>query len=207
MLVIDLTLRLADGDVPFVDASGFSDPPTRVEPWVRIGEQRGAWQSPFRVSHLHLSAHAGTHIDAPSHFHEGAATVSDLPPESLVGRALVVDLRDVANQAGGLREVRERASGPDVTPLLLTPPKWLTVEAIDEVIAWGRPLIAFAGEEDSDEGLVAVRRLLGAGRWMVSNLDPANATQVQDGDLLIVAPLAIDGLEGSPCRILAIRIP
>ena len=206
MLIIDLTLPLSDADPPYTDASGYSDPPTRIERWVAISQQSGAATSPFHVSQLHLSAHAGTHIDAPSHFHRGAPTISDLPPSALAGRAVVIDLRDAGSGlVPRLREAAARASGPDVTPLLLTPTLWLTTAAVDEVIAWGRPLIAFAGEEDADAGFVAVRRLLAAGRWIATNLDPVKATQVQDGDLLVVAPLAIDGLEGSPCRVLAIR--
>lgn len=86
------------------------------------------------------------------------------------------------------------------------PRKWLTPGAVDEVIAWTRPLIVFAGETDADPGYVAVSRLLGANRWIVTNLDPEAAAQVQDGDLLVVAPLAITGLEGSPCRVFALRM-
>ncbi|HEU0073680.1 MAG TPA: cyclase family protein [Dehalococcoidia bacterium] len=206
MLILDLTLPLSHTDVPYTDASGYADPPTRVEPWVAIGQQHGALTSPFHVSHLHLSAHAGTHLDAPSHFHAGAPTVSDIPTGALAGRAVVIDLRSAESDVvAPLRRARDRASASDVTPLLLTPPRWLTPQAVDEVIAWNRPLIAFAGEEDSDPGFVAVSRLLAAGRWIATNLDPAKATQVQDGDLLVVAPLAIAGLEGSPCRVLAIR--
>ena len=205
MLVLDLTLPLSDSDIPFVDGSGYSDPPTRIEPWTSIGERTGDWTSPFHVSHLHLSAHAGTHIDAPSHFHQSAPGVSDLPAAALVGRAVVLDLRKAPDMTQPLRSARARASAPDVTPLLLTPPGWLTLEAVDELVTWQRPLIAFAGEDDSDPGFVAVSRLLAARRWIVTNLDRAKATQVQDGDLLVVAPLAVSGLEGSPCRVLAIR--
>jgi arylformamidase len=206
MLVIDLTLPLSTNDPPFSEPSGYSDSPTQIEPWVRIGEQRGNWTSPFHVSRLQLSAHAGTHIDAPSHFHAGAATVSGLPTEALAGRAIVIDLRDTSiKMAARLREAAPRTSQPEVTPLLLTPRGWLTPEAVEEIIAWQRPLIAFAGEEDSDPGYVAVSRLLAAPCWIVSNLDPEKALQVHDGDLLIVAPLALQGIEGSPCRVLAIR--
>jgi arylformamidase len=205
MLVIDLTLPLTDGDVPYVDPSGYADPPTRIEPWVRIGQRSGSSTSPFHVSHLHLSAHAGTHIDAPSHFQGGAPTTSDMPIEALAGRAAVIDLRNVPDQARILRDAHDRAATPGATPLILTPPEWLTADAVDEVIAWQRPLIAFAGEEDADAGFVAVKRLLAADRWIAANLDPERAALVQDGDLLVIAPLAITGLEGAPCRILAIR--
>lgn len=206
MLIIDLTLPLFDTDTPFAEPSGYADPPTRVEPWVSIGQSSSGRVSPFSVSHLHLSAHAGTHIDAPSHFHAHASAVSDLSLEALAGRAVVVDLRDARDPTSRLREARARASTPGVTPLVLTPPQWLTPGDVDEVIAWTRPLIVFAGETDSDPGYVAVSRLLGANRWIVTNLDPEAAAQVQDGDLLVVAPLAITGVEGSPCRVFALRM-
>ncbi len=206
MLIIDLTLPLSDADLPFTEPSGYRDPPTRIEPWVAIGQQSGTRTSPFHVSHLHLSAHAGTHIDAPSHFHDGAPTVSDLLPAALAGRAVVIDLRHAAaDLVSRLREAAVRAAKADVTPLLLTPPQWLTPAGVDEVITWSRPLIAFAGEADSDDGYVALSRLLAAGLWIATNLDPTKAALVQDGDLLVVAPLAISGIEASPCRVLAIR--
>lgn len=206
MLILDLTLTLSGTDTPYTDPDGYADPPTRIEPWVTIGQRSGGATSPFHVSHLHLSAHAGTHIDAPSHFHAGAASVSDLPTAALAGRAAVIDLRSAGpGLMARLQEAHRRASASDVTPLLLTPPRWLTPEAVDEVIAWNRPLIACAGEEDADPGFVAVSRLLAANRWLATNLDPLKAAQVQDGDLLVVAPLAIANIEGSPCRVLAIR--
>lgn len=207
MRVLDLSLPLAHGKTPYVDPSGYSDPPTTIEPWVSIDDKRGDWTSPFHVSRLGLSAHAGTHIDAPSHFHRGAATMSGLPLETLAGRAVVIDLRNAATDpVHRLRGARERASQPDATPLILTPPAWLTLEAVDEVVAWQRPLVVFAGEEEGDAGFAAVSRLLGAGRWMVANLNPDKAALVLDGDLLVVAPLAVGSIEASPCRVLALRM-
>jgi arylformamidase len=206
MLIIDLSLPLSGTDTPFTEPSGYTDPPTRVEPWVSIGQSSSGRTSPFHVSHVHLSAHAGTHIDAPSHFHAHAPTVSDLPRDALAGRAVVVDLRDATEPTARLREARARAAAPGVTPLVLTPPQWLTPDAVDEIIAWSRPLIAFAGETDADPGYAAVSRLLGANRWLATNLDPEKAAQVHDGDLLVVAPLAITGLEGSPGRVFALRM-
>jgi kynurenine formamidase len=205
LVIIDLTLPLSAEDSPFIDPSGYSDPPTQIEPWVTIGEQFGGWESPFHISRLHLSAHAGTHVDAPSHFHPGAPSISELPAEALVGHAVVIDLRDAEDPIRLLRAASKRASQPDATPLILTPPSWLTTEDIDEVIGWNRPLLVFAGETDSDEGYVAVSRLLGANRWMAANLDLAKAAQVRDGDLLIVAPLALGNVEGCPCRVIAVR--
>src|SRR5712692_1737412 len=44
------------------------------------------------VSTLHMSAHAGTHVDAPRHFFDEAHGVESLPLEMLVGRARVVEM-------------------------------------------------------------------------------------------------------------------
>ena len=46
----------------------------------------------IRTSELSLSAHTGTHIDAPSHFVEGGQDVHDIPLETLIGPAMVIDV-------------------------------------------------------------------------------------------------------------------
>jgi len=43
-------------------------------------------------SRLACSVHSGTHVDAPAHFIEGAATVDRLPMDALIGDAAVVEL-------------------------------------------------------------------------------------------------------------------
>ena len=47
------------------------------------------------VSRLEISAHAGTHVDAPAHFIRGGAGVETLDLNILIGPALVVHLPDV----------------------------------------------------------------------------------------------------------------
>ena len=44
------------------------------------------------VRELTLALHTGTHVDAPTHFIDGGATVDQLPIEVLVGRCRVVDV-------------------------------------------------------------------------------------------------------------------
>ncbi len=44
------------------------------------------------LTHLSLSAHTGTHVDAPFHFIPDGDTVENLPLKTLIGRAYVVDL-------------------------------------------------------------------------------------------------------------------
>lgn len=61
------------------------EPGPSISPIQRIADGDSA-----NVSQLCLGTHAGTHIDAPCHFYEGAATVADLPLDVLVGPAVVV---------------------------------------------------------------------------------------------------------------------
>src|SRR6478609_517865 len=44
------------------------------------------------VSTLHMSAHAGTHVDAPRHFFDSAIGVDALPLEILCGRTRVIEV-------------------------------------------------------------------------------------------------------------------
>src|SRR5471032_2832093 len=44
------------------------------------------------VSTLHMSAHAGTHVDAPRHFFDEAPGTEALPLEMLIGRARVIEV-------------------------------------------------------------------------------------------------------------------
>ena len=206
MEIIDLSPAISADTQPFVEDTGYSDPETLVEPWVRIGQDVHGWRSLFHVSRLSMSAHTGSHLDAPSHFQDGAATVSDLPLEFLAGRAIVIDAREGGMTEPRIREAHPRASQRGVTPLVLTPQDWLTAADVNGIAAWNRPLVTFAGEDDADLGYVGVRHFFSAQRWMVSNLGVKQALRVRDGDLLVVAPLPLVGVEGSPCRVLALRL-
>jgi arylformamidase len=67
------------------------DPPLRLEAMARIADGDNA-----NVSSLACGVHVGTHVDAPHHFVDGAATVEAMPLDVLIGRAYVADLRRAA---------------------------------------------------------------------------------------------------------------
>jgi len=54
--------------------------------------QRRARGDRSNLSTLHMSAHSGTHVDAPVHVVDGGAGVEALPLEILCGRARVIEL-------------------------------------------------------------------------------------------------------------------
>ncbi|HJT37706.1 MAG TPA: cyclase family protein [Actinomycetota bacterium] len=72
------------------------DPDVEIDPAKRIAKGDAA-----NVSELRLGTHTGTHVDPPFHFIDGGATAEALDLTTLVGPALVADLRD---------------AGPTITP-------------------------------------------------------------------------------------------
>ena len=65
------------------------DPPTVVRQIRTIGED-----SDYNLSVLCACVHAGTHMDAPLHFIEGGASVTELPEDAFVGPCTVLEIKD-----------------------------------------------------------------------------------------------------------------
>jgi arylformamidase len=65
----------------------------------------------FNLSRLAFGVHTGTHIDAPSHFIDGAGSVESVPLDALIGPTLVVDARDVADEIDAELVERELPAG------------------------------------------------------------------------------------------------
>lgn len=55
------------------------------------------WGDPYTLSALHLSAHTGTHLDAPSHYISSGRSVHEIPIERLI---MIVDLIDAGTVVG-----------------------------------------------------------------------------------------------------------
>src|SRR5512141_1129891 len=81
-------LRIHDVTVPLAPGMtiGPDEPPFTIE-----GDPRPGGHG-CGVSRVQVSAHAGTHVDAPSAFLAGGATVDQLPLEILLGKARVVEV-------------------------------------------------------------------------------------------------------------------
>jgi arylformamidase len=82
MNLIDVSVPL-DSNVPTYPGNT----PFSIEPMMRTGRGDHA-----NVSSLHLSAHAGTHVDAPWHSLNDGARTESLSLDVLVGPARVVEL-------------------------------------------------------------------------------------------------------------------
>src|SRR5216684_54792 len=82
MKLIDVTVPL-DATLPTYP----NNTPFSLEPIKRLARGDSS-----NVSTLHMSAHSGTHVDAPRHFFDSGTGVEGLSLEMLVGRARVVEV-------------------------------------------------------------------------------------------------------------------
>jgi len=193
---IDITRPLGEG-VPLY--------PGDRKPAFRRREQDG-----YTVTDLDLTTHTGTHVDAPSHYLPGGATLDRVPLRQLLGRARVLDMRDagdaitadaLSGKIRGAKRVllRTRASGihsfgedfPHLTPdaARLLAGSGMAAVGIDS------PSIEAFGSDGSVH-----RELLGKG---ISILEFLDLSGVSGGDYLMIAlPLRLEGLDGSPVRVI-----
>ncbi|MBQ9092335.1 MAG: cyclase family protein [Anaerotignum sp.] len=85
MRVIDLT-QLISNDMPVFPGTA----PANLEV-VNTYEKGG-----FRETMFRMTSHTGTHMDAPYHLFPERTKLDEMPAAQFVGRALVIDCRDVA---------------------------------------------------------------------------------------------------------------
>ena len=108
---IDSTLACYPGNTPF-----------SLEAIKRIANGDSS-----NVSTIHISAHAGTHVDAPRHFFEAGCGVESLPLEMLCGRTRVVEVT-----------TREHISADDLAELDLRDDIRLLIKTRNSRL-WGTP--------------------------------------------------------------------
>src|SRR5262245_32285705 len=82
MKLIDVTVPVDLGLPTYPNNTAFS-----LEPIKRIARGDSS-----NVSSIHMSAHCGTHVDAPRHFYDHGLATEDLPLEMLMGRTRVVEV-------------------------------------------------------------------------------------------------------------------
>jgi len=167
----------------------------------------------YNLSRLHMSAHTGTHMDAPLHFVDGAISIDQLPLEATVGVARVIEIH--VSEAIGRADLERHAIQPGERILIKTPNSarcWETDEFVADfvyisedgakylverqVVSVGVDYLSVAGfYKDTVETHVV---LLGAGIWLIEGLD---LRHIEPGNYdLICLPLKLLGAEGAPAR-------
>ena len=206
------TLEWIDVSVPM--RSGMVHWPGDPAPsFERISEIRSGADA--NVTLCRITAHTGTHMDAPCHFLDGAAGIETFPLEAGVGRARVIEI-DATGAITG-EELRQKGIRRGERILLRTTNSWrdwareefhrdfvaLNASAAEVLAQAGVRLIGVdylsVGLFEGD-GVQTHRTLLNAGIWIVEGLD---LSRVKEGDYdLICLPLRIEGADGSPARVI-----
>jgi arylformamidase len=203
MKLIDVTLRL-DSTLPVYPGN---------TPFTLDAIKRLARGDSSNVSTLHLSAHAGTHVDAPRHFFDDGSGADTLPLELLCGRTRVLELTE--RRAIDAAALAAFDLSDDLRVLLKTANSRLWgspafhPEYIGVTEAGARHLVErgikvvgidyLSIEEFKKPGAPAHRVLLGGGTVIIEGLD---LRDVQPGvyDMLCL-PLKVAESDGAPARV------
>lgn len=206
-------MRIIDISVPLdqTTPSWPGDPP--FERTLVAALQAG---QPLNLSHISLSAHAGTHVDAPLHFVEDGAGVDSIPPSLLCGACRVVDCGNAerideelvarfAPQPGERLLFRttnsslwaERAFRRDSVGLTVPAAKALRACSVALIGIDYLSVCAFRGP-----GIRVHHILLRAGIVILEGLNLSSAPAGHYK--LICAPLLIAGADGAPARALLV---
>lgn len=175
---------------------------------------------------LHLYSHAGTHMDAQTHFAAGPGTIDVTPLERCMGGAWVVNLDGIADRTsitvehlGGIAEKFEpgeslllrtgwsrHVDNPqhyrDNFPRIADDLAHWCVEKKVNILGVEPPSVA---DVNNPEELTRIHQiLLGADVTVVEGLAGLN-TLKREKVFFVAAPLKIEGGDGCPCRAFAIE--
>lgn len=166
------------------------------------------------VSHLSCSTHIGTHVDPPSHFVNGGATLDQLLLETLIGPARVIDVGNASVIDAAVIERAALAGAQRVlfksrNSLLWQSPHefqtdfvYIEADAAELLVEHGVKLVGvdyLSVEKFNFDQPATHWALLGNGVIVVEGLD---LMAVAPGDYeLICLPLKIKDGDGGPARV------
>ena len=166
------------------------------------------------LTHLSMSAHTGTHMDAPRHFVADGLTMEQMPLEPVIGRCRVFEL-----------DCEDQITADDLRKLKIAPRQRVLFKTRNSTRSWAMDefdkdfvsIRADAAQYLVEQGVVTVgvdylsiggfnkdgvethQIMLGAGIWVIEGL---NLADIKPGYYeLIALPLKLEGADGAPCRV------
>lgn len=163
---------------------------------------------------ISMSAHTGTHMDAPLHFIADGRSIDTMPIEATVGPARVIAIEDPAAIRSEELERHNLRQGERILFKTQNSRLWpggyeafsksfvsINADGARYLVERGVRTVGVdylsvgAFEED---GVETHQVLLGAGLWLIEGL---NLSTVEPGEYdLICLPLKIEGGDGAPAR-------
>ncbi|MHB1007350.1 MAG: cyclase family protein [Chloroflexota bacterium] len=182
----------------------------------------GQW---YIMHNVNTVSHIGTHIEVPYHINQNGADTAGVPLERLVGEAVVLDLRGLTATAevllARMRAAAEKAGGVRRGDLVLlhtgwdrywdqpeyaTPP-YISPTAMEWLVGEGAALVGIdteGAEVPGSEQHVNHHIMLDKGVPHIENLRNLDAL-TKSRVFLFAAPVAIEGMESFPLRVVAIE--
>ena len=202
---IDVSVPVRAGMVHWPD-----DPPVKLERASSIARGDEA-----NVTRLDMSAHTGTHMDAPLHFFDEDPGMETFPLDIGMGRARVIAIEGEEPIDRGQLEDLDIESGERLLFRTVNSERawwerdfdpgfvYVSAEAAELL---GEIGVALVGVDylsvggPGDEGGEVHRALLGAGVWVVEGLD---RSMVEPGEYeLTCLPVKLVESDGAPARVL-----
>jgi arylformamidase len=188
--VFDISVPLAAGMAVYP-----GDPPFGVEPFATLAG------GPFALSRLSMSAHAGSHLDFPSHVMPGGKGAADYPPSRFLLSAVVVAVAAGAAAVTHDDVLRAEFDPGDAVLFRTGGGVALTPEAARACVGREAGLAGIDGQSVDrieDPELPVHRILLGNDVLVLEGID---LSEVPPGRYaLSCLPLRIAGCEASPVR-------
>ena len=162
----------------------------------------------YNLTSFSMCAHNGTHIDAPSHFINGAKNVEQIDLSKFVGEAYVADFDGTvtANDAQRIIDKAKSISLECSKRILL---KGKTTVSLEAAKAFAESEIYLLGNESQtvgpEDAPMAVHKVLLGSEVVL--LEGVRLACVPEGTyFLSAAPINLAGAEGSPCRAVLIDL-
>lgn len=187
------------------------------DPLVEISEYKGISKGKSsNVSLLKMGSHAGTHIDAPRHFFNNAATIDTMPADVMVGPARVIEIKDYSVICvHELRSKNIRSGQRVIFRTINSKTRWwrksfckdsvfLTLPAAEYLVSRRVRLIGIdnlsVGGYCHPDAKAVHRTLLSRGIWIVEGL---NLTKAMPGRYhMLCLPLKVYHADAAPARVL-----
>ncbi|MBI3877350.1 MAG: cyclase family protein [Verrucomicrobia bacterium] len=211
---MDISVTMRDGMVHWP-----GDPECHVSLHVKLGDpipNQPGKTIPCNLTKLSLSAHTGTHMDAPRHFVRDGRTMEAMPLDAVIGPCRVIELKHrTAITVGELKPHKLKRGERVLFKTRNSTKSWKLAKTstFDEnfiyipadtatylvergVMTVGVDYLSVGGY--NKDGVECHQIMLGAEIWIIEGLD---LSKVKPGKYeLVCLPLKILGADGAPCR-------
>jgi len=199
-----------DISVPVKDAMVHwpSDPPVSIKRVEDIEEGDAA-----NLSVISMGAHSGTHVDAPLHFIKEGNGIDNIPLDTVIGRARVIEIRDPESiNPEELLPHHIRRGERILFKTRNSSSAWQTDVFVEDFVFISDAAAGFLVERGvrligidylsvgsfKHGGSYVHKTLLGGGIWIIEGLNLSNVTPGKYD--LICLPLRIVAGDGAPAR-------